>query len=165
MSEPGAAIVIVVAHDRRRAIGRGNALPWHLPDDLRRFRTLTWGHPVLMGRRTAQAIGRALPGRANLVLTRAGAAPYPGQIAVASLAAARARATAALYVIGGAEVYALALPEASVIELTLVDTVVGDADAWFPELPAGRFVETARVHHAADARHAHAFDFVTLVRA
>ncbi len=162
MSDPAAPLVIVVAHDRRRAIGRGNALPWHLPDDLKRFKALTLGHPVLMGRRTAEAIGRALPGRENLVLTRSGRAPFAGQVAVASLDEARACARGALFVIGGAEVYALAVPIATRIELTLVDTEVNDADAWFPALPAGRFVETARIRHSADARHAHAFDFVTL---
>ncbi len=162
MSDPGAPVVIVVAHDRRRAIGRGNALPWHLPDDLKRFKALTLGHPVLMGRKTAVSIGRALPRRDNLVLTRGGSAPFPGQTAVASLDEARARAAGALYVAGGAEVYALALPVATRIELTVVDTEVADADAWFPELLEGRFIETARSSHPADARHAHAFDFVTL---
>jgi dihydrofolate reductase len=162
VSDPAAPLVIVVAHDRRRAIGRGNALPWHLPDDLKRFKAMTLGHPVLMGRRTAEAIGRALPGRENLVLTRSGRTPFPGQVAVASLDEARARTAGDLYVIGGAEVYALALPATTRIELTLVDIEVTDADAWFPELPAGRFVETARTSHPADARHAHAFDFVTL---
>jgi dihydrofolate reductase len=162
VSDPGAPVVIVVAHDRRRAIGRGNALPWHLPDDLKRFKALTLGHAVLMGRKTAVSIGRALPGRDNLVLTRSGSAPFPGQTAVASLEEARARAVGALYVAGGAEVYALAVPVATRIELTVVDTEVADADAWFPELPEGSFIETARSSHPADARHAHAFDFVML---
>ena len=97
-------LVLIAAHDRRQAIGRGNALPWHLPDDLKRFKALTLGKPVLMGRRTAESIGRALPGRPNLVLTRGGRAPYEGQVPVASLDEAMARAAAPeLVVIGGGE--------------------------------------------------------------
>ena len=80
-------VSLIAALDRNHAIGRGNALPWHLPDDLRRFKALTLGKPVLMGRRTAQSLGRALPKRTNLVLTRGGAVPFAGMQAVASLAA------------------------------------------------------------------------------
>lgn len=158
-------LVLIAAHDRQRAIGRGNALPWHLPDDLKRFKALTLGKPVLMGRRTAESIGRALPGRPNLVLTRSGRAPFEGQLAVASLDDAMARADAPeLMVIGGGELYALALPRAARLHLTVVDTVVDGADAWFPPVDPAQWRETARVHHAADPRHAHAFDFVDLSR-
>jgi dihydrofolate reductase len=154
-------LVLIAAHDRRRAIGRGNALPWHLPDDLKRFKALTLGKPVLMGRKTAEAIGRPLPGRPNFVLTRSGRAPFEGQVAVASLDEAIARADAPeLLVIGGGELYALALPRAARVHLTEVDTVVEGADAWFPPLDAAAWREVAREHHPADARHAFAFDFV-----
>jgi dihydrofolate reductase len=159
-----AELVLIAAHDRRRAIGRGNALPWHLPDDLRRFKSLTLGKPVLMGRRTAESIGRALAGRPNLVLTRGGRAPYAGQAAVASLDEAIARAASPeLVVIGGGELYALALPHAARLHLTEVDTEVEGADAWFPAVDSARWREVAREHHPADARHAHAFDFVDLL--
>ena len=105
------AIALVAAMDRRRAIGRGNALPWHLPDDLKRFKALTLGHAILMGGNTARSIGRALPGRRNLVLTRGAAAPVEGMQAVASLDEAIALAgDGDLMVIGGGEIYALALP-------------------------------------------------------
>jgi dihydrofolate reductase len=154
-------LVLIAAIDRQRAIGRGNALPWHLPDDLKRFKALTLGKPVLMGRKTAEAIGRALPGRPNFVLTRGGRAPFEGQVAVASLDEAIARADApALVVIGGGELYALALPRAARLHLTEVDTTVEGADAWFPPLDAAAWREVARGHHPADARHAFAFDFV-----
>ncbi|MEO8011005.1 MAG: dihydrofolate reductase, partial [Dokdonella sp.] len=103
-------ITLVAALDRRHAIGRDGAMPWHLPDDLRRFKRLTLGKPVLMGRKTALSIGRALPGRDNLVLSRGDAPPYVGQIVVDSINAALARADSELVVIGGGEVYALALP-------------------------------------------------------
>jgi dihydrofolate reductase len=158
-------LVLIAALDRRGAIGRGNALPWHLPDDLRRFKALTLGHPVLMGRRTAESIGRALPGRPNLVLTRSGRAPFEGQVAVDSLAAARVQAAGTdLMVIGGGEVYALALPLARRLHLTEVDVAIDGADAWFPGFDRGAWREVARTPHAADARHAHAFAFVDLVR-
>lgn len=154
-------LVVVAAIDRQRAIGRGNALPWHLPDDLKRFKALTLGKPVLMGRKTAEAIGRALPGRPNLVLTRSGRVPFEGQVAVGSLDEAIARAGAPeLMVIGGGELYALALPRAARLHLTEVDTTVEGADAWFPPLDAAGWRENAREHHPADARHTFGFDFV-----
>jgi dihydrofolate reductase len=160
-----ADLVLIAAVDRQRAIGRGNALPWHLPDDLKRFKALTLGKPVLMGRKTAQAIGRALPGRPNLVLTRGGRVPFEGQAAVASLDDAIARAEGPeLMVIGGGELYALALPRAARLHLTEVGTTVEDADAWFPPLDAAAWREVAREHHPADARHLFAFDFVDYAR-
>jgi dihydrofolate reductase len=159
-------IALVAALDRNRAIGRGGAMPWHLPDDLRRFKALTLGKPVLMGRRTALAIGRALPGRTNLVLTRVDAAPFPGQEVVHSLGEAidRAREAGELAVIGGGEVYALALPHATHLNLTCIDTVTEGADTHFPAFDRGEWRELARKHHAADARHAYAMDFVDYAR-
>ena len=161
-------IALVAAIDRHHAIGLGNAMPWHLPDDFRHFRALTLGHPVLMGRRTAESVGRALPGRSNLVLTRSGRVPFEGMQAVATLDEARARALAEggarLFVIGGGEVYALALAHASTLHLTHVDTVVEGADAFFPAFAATEWKETRRRHHPADARHAFAFDFVDYAR-
>jgi len=162
---PTANIVLVAALDRNRAIGRAGAMPWHLPDDLKRFKALTLGNPVLMGRKTALAIGRPLPGRPNLVLTRAESAPFPGQIAVHSVDDAVAHANrAALCVIGGGEVYALALPRATHLHLTEIDTAASDADTFFPAFDPHDWREVARVHHPADAKHAFAFDFVDYER-
>ena len=156
---------LIAALDRNHAIGRDGAMPWHLPDDLRRFKALTLGKPVLMGRRTALAIGRALPGRPNLVLTRNGDAPYEGQVVVRSLDEAIAYAGAAeLAVIGGGEVYALALPRATKLHLTWIDAEVADADTFFPRFDAREWIETAREPHPADARHAYAMTFVDYVR-
>lgn len=152
-------IALVAALDRRSAIGRGNALPWHLPDDLKRFKALTLGHPVLMGRKTAEAIGRALPGRRNLVLTRGAGSRVPGMEAVATLDGAIAAADGGtLMVIGGGEVYALALPRATHLYLTHVDTVVDGADAFFPAFDPAHWHIVARAVHPADARHAFAFE-------
>ncbi|MHB8912017.1 MAG: dihydrofolate reductase [Lysobacter sp.] len=160
--------VLIAALDRNHAIGRGNELPWRLPDDLKRFKALTLGRPLLMGRKTAQSLGRALPGRRNLVLTRSGAVPFAGMQAVASLAEARELAATEdageLCVIGGGEVYALCLPLATRLHLTEVDTRVEGADAFFPPFDRARWTEVAREAHAADARHAHGFAFVDYQR-
>ncbi|MEG2942453.1 MAG: dihydrofolate reductase [Thermomonas sp.] len=161
-------VSLIAAVDRNFAIGKGNALPWHLPDDLKRFKALTLGKPILMGRKTAESLGRALPKRRNLVLTRSGAVPFDGMQAVASLEDAIAIASIdgdELCIIGGGEIYALALPHATQLYLTHVDTVVADADAFFPRFDAGDWNEVARIAHPADAAHAFAFDFVDYVRA
>ena len=140
-------------------------MPWHLPDDLRRFKRLTLGKAVLMGRKTALAIGRALPGRANLVLSRAGVAPFAGQVVVDSLDAALALAgDGDLMVIGGGEVYALALPRAQRMHLTWIDTVAASADTWFPRFDATEWTIVAEEPHAIDAKHASAFRFVDYQR-
>ncbi|RPE75481.1 dihydrofolate reductase [Vulcaniibacterium tengchongense] len=163
-----AELSLIAALDRRRAIGRGNELPWRLPDDLKRFKALTLGKPVLMGRRTAESLGRVLPGRLNLVLTRSGRAPFEGMRAVASLdEASRIAADEAapeLCVIGGGEVYALCLPHAARMHLTHVDAAVEGADAFFPAFDPRQWRAVAREAHAADARHAHAFEFVDYLR-
>lgn len=165
---PQSRLTLLAALDRNYAIGKGNALPWHLPDDLKRFRALTLGKPVLMGRRTAESLGRALPGRLNLVLTRSGRAPFSGMQAVATLDEALSVAglgqTDELCVIGGGEVFALALPQATRMHLTWVDTVVEGADAFFPHFDPGQWRETARSRHPVDARHALTFDFADYVR-
>ena len=168
MSAPIVRISLIAALDRGFAIGRGNALPWHLPDDLKRFKALTLGKPVLMGRKTAESLGRALPKRRNLVLTRSGSVPFDGMEATSSLEAAVAMAAGEgdeLCVIGGGEVYALALPRATQLHLTHVDTVVEGADAFFPRFDAREWRETARSVHPADAAHAFGFAFVDYARA
>ncbi len=161
-------VVLVAALDRNGAIGRDNDLPWRLPDDLKRFKALTLGKTLLMGRKTAESLGRALPGRRNLVLTRSGRAPFPGMEAVGSvheaITAARSGGTVALCVIGGGEVYALCLPIATQLQLTHVDTAVEDADAFFPAFDANNWTVTSRESHPADERHRFAFEFVEYVR-
>jgi dihydrofolate reductase len=157
---------LVAALDRDYAIGRDNALPWHLPDDLKRFKALTLGKPVLMGRRTAESLGRALPGRRNLVLTRSGRAPFEGMEAFATLAQALAAVGDApeTCVIGGGAVFAETLPLAERMHLTWVDTRVDGADAWFPRFDPREWRETAREAHPADTRNAFAHAFVDYLR-
>jgi dihydrofolate reductase len=157
-------VSLIVALDHHRAIGRDNDLPWRLPDDLKRFKALTLGKPILMGRKTAESLGRALPGRLNLVLTRSGRVPFDGMQAVASvdeaIGIAAGQGAGELCVIGGGEVYALTLERADVLHVTEVDTVVDDAHAFFPAFDPAHWREVAREPHPIDARHTLAFDFV-----
>jgi dihydrofolate reductase len=161
-------ISLVAALDREFAIGKGNALPWHLSDELKRFKALTLGKPLLMGRRTAESLGRALPGRLNLVLTRSNRVPFDGMQAVETLEQALSVAgweqAGELCVIGGGEVFALALPQATRMYLTWVDTVVAGADAFFPRLDPGEWRELSRAAHPADARNEFAFEFADYER-
>lgn len=161
-------LALVVALDRNNAIGRDNDLPWKLPDDLKRFKALTLGKPILMGRKTAQSLGRALPGRLNLVLTRSGQVPFEGMHAVVSVDEAIERAAQdgaqELCVIGGGEVYRLTMERADLLVVTEVDTAVEGADTHFPSIDPAVWVPAERSAHAADARHAFAFSFVDYQR-
>lgn len=162
------ALVLLAALDRNFAIGKDNALPWHLPADLKRFKALTLGKPLLMGRRTAESLGRALPGRRNLVLTRSGRVPFEDMEPVAGIAEAIARAEAdaapELCVIGGGEVFAATLPVAARLHLTWVDATVEGADAHFPRFDPGQWRVLSRQSHPADAKHAFAFEFADYAR-
>lgn len=156
--------VAIVAMADNGVIGRGNGLPWQLPDDLKRFKALTMGHAMLMGRKTWDSIGRPLPGRRSLVLTRNAAWEAPGAERVASLDEALARAgESALFIIGGAEVFALAWPVVGRVELTEVHAAP-EGDTWLEGFDRVEWREIFRERHAADARHAQPFSFVTLVR-
>ncbi|UXI67446.1 dihydrofolate reductase [Tahibacter amnicola] len=156
---------LIVALDAQRAIGRDGDMPWHLPDDLRRFKQLTLGKPVLMGRKTAVSIGRPLPGRRNLVLSRDGEAPYPTQETVRSLEQARELTSGEeLMVIGGGEIYRLAMPLAERMYLTHVQTAVDDADTWFPPFDPADWRVVSRERRDADARHAYAMEFADYAR-
>lgn len=155
----------IVALGRNRVIGAGNAMPWRLPDDLAHFKRLTLGKPVLMGRKTWESLGRPLPGRDNLVITR-----NPGyRAAGASVFSTPEAALAAcagcpeIMMIGGAELYAQTLALSDRLYLTEVDAAP-DGDAFFPALDPADWRETAAEPHPADARHAHAFTWRTLER-
>jgi dihydrofolate reductase len=157
--------VALVAMADNGVIGRDNGLPWHLPDDLKRFKALTMGHALLMGRRTYDSIGRALPGRRNLVLTRNPSWSAPGceRVATPQAALAALAADQTLFVIGGAEVFAACWTMVGRLELTEVHAQVA-GDVVLRGFDRAEWREIARTGHPADARHAHAFSFVTLVR-
>jgi dihydrofolate reductase len=158
-------VSIIVAADERGGIGRDGGLPWHLPGDLKRFKALTMGKPIVMGRRTWDSIGRPLPGRRSIVVSRQDGLAIEGAEVFGSLAAALLALGDApeACVIGGAEVYRQALPRADVIHLTRVHALV-DADTFFPPIDAAEWEEIAREEQPADERHAHACSFVTLQR-
>jgi dihydrofolate reductase len=159
-------IAFVVARDRRGVIGKGGRLPWRLPDDMRHVRELTVGKPLIMGRRTFDSIGRPLPDRVNIVLTRDPAFRCDGCLVARTTDEALALAgdVPEVIVFGGAGVFKDFLPRADRIYMTEVDTeVVGDT--YFPPLDPKEWREVDRQTHAADARHPFAFTFVTLERA
>ena len=162
MRQPPVALVAMADNG---VIGRDNRLPWHLPDDLKRFKALTMGHVLLMGRRTFESIGRPLPGRRNFVLTRNAGWHVDGCETVASPAAAVAAVAESeqLFVIGGAEVFLACWPIVERMELTEVHASV-PGDVMLHGFERGEWREIARLEHGADARHAHRFSFVTLVR-
>lgn len=162
------SIVLIAAMAQGRVIGRDNQLAWHLPEDMAHFRRSTQGHPVLMGRKTWESLPerfRPLPGRRNVVLTRQAGFEAPGAEVVHTLAEALARFTPAetVFVIGGAQIYAEALPFAQRLVLTELDLDV-EGDAHFPAWPAADFREVSRESHRAAAPNNFAFDFVCYER-
>jgi dihydrofolate reductase len=161
-----AALELVVAVAENDVIGRRNQLPWHLPADLRHFKSLTLGKPVLMGRRTYESIGKALPGRMNIVLSRSEDFAPGDCVVVKTLDEARivAGAHAALMVIGGAEIYRQCLPLAVRIHLTLVHAQIEDGDTFFAGWRGAEWNETSRERHESDDKNPHPYSFITLVR-
>jgi len=158
-------IALIAAMDRNRLIGDGDRLPWRLPADLRRFRALTMGKPIVMGRRTHESIGKALPGRHNIVLSRSAGFKAPGCVVVTDWRQAMREAGDApeLMVIGGAQLYTEALPRAERMYLTLLHSSF-TGDTWFPEYDAGDWREVWREDHARDANSPCAYSFVDLER-
>jgi dihydrofolate reductase len=167
-----AAVELVVAVAENDVIGRANRLPWHLPADLQHFKALTMGHHILMGRKTYESIGKALPGRTNWVLSRSVALGPTGftpadakRVRTLQEARSSTGGELPLMVIGGAEIYRLCLPCARRIHLTLVHTEIKDGDTFFADWRRPEWVESSREHHETDAKNAYAYSFVTLDRA
>ena len=158
-------VCLIAALAANRVIGNLNALPWRLPADLKRFKALTMGHPVLMGRKTHESIGRPLPGRRNLVITRNRDFEAPGCEVVHSLeeAIAACRAADEIFVIGGAELYREALARADCLEFTEIHAEF-EGDATFPEFPMVQWRETTREVHREQADIAFGYDFVRYER-
>jgi dihydrofolate reductase len=152
-------VTLVVAAAANGVIGVRGALPWHLPADLRHFKAMTIGRPVIMGRRTYESIGRALPGRLNVVVTRQAGYAAPGCTVVGSLDAAYAAAgaVAEVCVIGGGELYREALPHADILHLTEIHAEF-EGDAFFPPVDRTQWREVSREVHEGEAPFR--FDFV-----
>ncbi|UCH50060.1 MAG: dihydrofolate reductase [Betaproteobacteria bacterium] len=149
---------------RNRVIGKGGTLPWHLPEDLKRFRSLTMGHPIIMGRKTYDSIGRPLPGRRNIVISRNSDLTIEGVETAISLQAALEMTIDAdeVFVIGGQQIYQLALPLGDRIELTLIDRGF-DGDVLFPEIDPAEWEESQR-ESREDAASDLKYDFIRLDR-
>lgn len=160
-------ISIIAALGRNRAIGYQNQLPWRLPADLQRFKQLTLGHHILMGRKTFESIGRPLPGRTSIIITRQPDYAAEGCLIAHSLeeaiALAQARDEQEAFVIGGADIYAQALPQADRMYLTFVEAEP-EADAFFPAFQETSWETTEEVLFTADEKHAYAMKFITLQR-
>ena len=161
-------LTLLVAAAENDAIGLNGQLPWRLPADLQWFKRHTLGHPVLMGRKTWDSLGRPLPGRANVVVSRRAGLTLPGAHVFGDVRAALAHARQLdggdeVFGIGGGELYQLLLPLADRVLLTRVHAVVA-GDAFFPPLPAAEWQEVSREAHPADERHAYAFTFLDLRR-
>jgi dihydrofolate reductase len=158
-------ISVIAALAKNRVIGIDNRLPWRLPEDLAHFKALTLNHPIVMGRKTFESLGRPLPGRTNLVITRNRAYRPQGCVVADSIPAALAlcREADEVFFIGGAELYAQALPLADRLYLTEVD-IETEGDAWFPDYDRSAFREVSRESHIGEKGDALRFDFVVYER-
>ena len=157
---------IIVAYDRKRGIGASNDLLWvrDLPADLRHFRDVTTGSTVIMGRKTYESIGKPLPNRYNIIISRA-PDKIDGVTVVSSLDEAYAAApTEDVYVIGGGQIYELAIDRVDEILATEVDATFAQAEIFFPNLDLSVWHEVSREHHGSDENNRYAFDFVVYVR-
>lgn len=171
MAEDRCRLAIVVAIAENGVIGRDNQLPWRLKTDLRRFRELTWGKPMIMGRKSWDSLGRPLPGRESVVLTRDRSFQAEGAHVAHDWDDAKRIAcdlasrmgSAEVAVIGGAEIFRLAMPEAAALHLTLV-SARPEGDVVFPPYEPAAFRETRREEHPPGPDDEHAFTFVDLVR-
>lgn len=161
----GRYITVVVAMDRNRVIGRGGDIPWHLPADRQHFEATTMGHPVIMGRKTFVSIGRALPGRQNIVISRDTSLSLADCLVVNSLDSALDSAEQNhVMIIGGGQIYRLTLPHADRLVVTLVDTEVTEGDTRFPDYDADEFWVDSRQSHFSDEKNALYMEFFDLLR-
>lgn len=158
-------VSLIVAMARNRVIGRNNTLPWHLPADLKHFKTLTMGHHIVMGRKTYESIGKPLPGRTSVVVTRNAEYSVSGVIVVNSLEAALAACgnDEEIFVIGGAELYREAINIADRIYLTEIDADIS-GDAHFTEFDRRLWLEIERVSHMPDEKNSYPYHFAVFDR-
>ena len=158
-------VSIIAAMDRNRLIGNENQLPWHLPADLAHFKLVTMGKPIIMGRKTYESIGRPLPGRTNIVLTRSPDFNAEGVLTANTLEQALNHVSAEdeIMIIGGSTIYELTLPRADRLYLTCVEDSF-EGDAWFPDFDLEQWHIVASEEHSADEKNSSAYRFVTYAR-
>jgi dihydrofolate reductase len=163
----GGELVMIAAIGEENGIGRNNKLLWHLPDDFRRFKRLTFGHPMIMGRKTFETFPKPLPGRKHIILTKdlSYTIPFSECIVVHSLEKAlEVVAQEPLsFVIGGGEIYGLAMDKATSLEITRVHGTF-KADAYFPEISEAVWKTVKETYHPSDQKHAYAFTYLTFIR-
>ncbi|WP_321520087.1 dihydrofolate reductase [uncultured Bacteroides sp.] len=160
-------VSIIVAVSQNNAIGKENKLLYWLPNDLKRFKALTTGHTVIMGRNTFESLPKgALPNRRNLVLSTNPNAEFPGAEHFSSLeeALAACKEEEEVFIMGGASVYKQAMPVADAIYLTIIEDVTKDADAFFPEIKEEEWKETGREAHPVDEKHHYPYIFIDYER-
>lgn len=161
-----AVLSAIVAHTDNRVIGRGNTMPWHMPADLQHFKRITLGKPVIMGRKTFDSIGRALPGRENIVVSRQPGLTIPDVRVVSSVDEALSQYEGAqeLIIIGGGQLYAQSIAQCSKLYVTEIHIHINDGDVFFPPLVTEHWREVSREEHKANDRNPHDYSFVVLER-
>jgi len=158
----------IVGMGKNREIGKGNDIPWHLSADLKHFKKVTTGHPIIMGRKCFESIGKALPNRTNIIISHNPDFHTKGCILVHSLDAAlsvaqKTRAEEA-FIIGGGEIYRMGLPLSTKLYLTEIDIEVEDADVFFPEINPTHWKETSAISHQKDTKNPYDYTFRVLER-
>lgn len=158
---------ILVAFDENRVIGKNNTLIWHLPADLKRFKALTTGHVIIMGRKTFESIGKPLPNRTTIVISRQADLQIEGAIIAHSVEEAILKAKSVtredIFIVGGAEIYALSLPLADQILVTQLHDIF-EGDAFFPEIPLDTWVVSERERGVTDEKNAYQYSYLTYSR-
>ena len=157
-------LIIIAAAAENNALGKDNGLLWHLPDDFKRFKRLTTGHKIIMGRKTFESLKKPLPNRTHIIITRDKnyTVAFKDCIVVNSLDQAIALADNEIsFIIGGGEIYKLAEQHADKIELTRVHANFENADTFFPEIDESHWMLTKQEFHATDEKHAHSFTYLT----
>ena len=159
------SLSIITAMDQNRLIGRDNALPWHLPADLAFFKKTTLGKPILMGRKTYESIGRPLPGRQNIIISRDPNYRIDGCDTATGIEQAleMIKNQPEAMLIGGSSLYQQTIDLADKLYITFIHSQF-EGDAWFPEIPSQNWVESAREDHSADDKNAYDYSFVTYLR-
>jgi dihydrofolate reductase len=159
-------ITLIAAVAENNALGKDNQMIWHLPDDFKRFKQLTTGHTIIMGRKTLESMGRALPNRTNIIITRQKDYSYKGAVVVNSLKQALqiAPQDEEVFIIGGGEIFKDSMDIADKIELTYIYGISPEADAFFPEIDNTKWELADEVYHPKDEKHKFEFAFQTFLK-
>lgn len=158
-------LAIVVAMDKNRVIGKNNQLPWHLPADLKHFKDVTMGKPIIMGRKTYESIGKPLPGRRNIIISRQKNLTIPGCEIFYSMDSALTalKMSEEVMIIGGAMIFQAILPRVTHLYLTIIHHAF-EGDVFFPKLVESEWQEVSREDHSPDEKNCFAYSFVEMVR-